>query len=135
MSPSVTGGDAPRPRAARGMQAQTHGEDDMRNQSQETSMRGTSPDEEEPSSSPTAGEDALDFSMKKLQELAAEFSQETADAFLARASDLRQRALAGFERQRDRTADTLERLSRAFDFVGTEVQRQDESTARRLELA
>jgi len=106
---------------------------DMRNQSQESTTRGTPPYEEGQASSPAASQDGLDFALQKLPDLAAEFSQETADALLARATDLRQRVMAGFERQRDRTADTLERLSRAFDFVGTEVQRQDESTARQLE--
>jgi len=71
--------------------------------------------------------------MQRFPERAADFSQETANALLARTADLRQRALEGFERQRNRTADTLERLSRAFDFVGAEVQRQDEHTARSLE--
>jgi len=70
---------------------------------------------------------------RRLPERVEMFTQSAAEATLQRVQELRQRAELGFQHQRDRAADTLERLSRAVEFVGEEVEGHDERMARQLE--
>ncbi len=64
---------------------------------------------------------------------AVELSQNAAQTLLTRASELHQSALSELARRRSLAADTLERLSRALAFVGSEVQGQDAPMARQIE--
>ena len=80
-----------------------------------------------PSTAETGGEWLTDH--------AAALGQEAADTVVQLLSDWRARAQVRFEEQRDLAADTLERLSRALDFVGAEGQRHDEGMAHRFESA
>lgn len=108
----------------------------MRSPMQETTKRETAPYGKQrsvSSSSSSPDEEILDTQLQSLPERAVKLSQETADAFLARATDLHRSALQGFEQQRDRAADTLERLGRALAFVGAEGTAQDESMAQHFE--
>jgi len=95
--------------------------------SQETAPE-TSPSEER-----QAAASGVSLHEERLPERAEALSQQAAQALLERAARLREQALERFEQQRDRAADTLDRLSHAFGFVGSEVQRQDESMASHLE--
>jgi ElaB/YqjD/DUF883 family membrane-anchored ribosome-binding protein len=70
-----------------------------------------------------------------LPERAAQVSQSAADAAVHRIQAVRERAQGSFEQQRERVASTIDRVSRAIEFVGDEVRSQDESAAEYLEQA
>jgi len=105
----------------------------MTSSSSQETARQTPAYEEQTSDEQTSSAPRVQLREQRIPERVGDLSQQAADVILERAAHVRERALVGFEQQRNRAADTLERLSHAFDFVGAEVQRQDESMACYLE--
>jgi ElaB/YqjD/DUF883 family membrane-anchored ribosome-binding protein len=92
-------------------------------------------------SEPSQGEPARDkrahssseTARATLPERATQLSQSAADAAVHRIQVVRGRAQSAYEHQRERAASTIERVSRAIEFVSDEVRPQDESAAEYLE--
>lgn len=79
--------------------------------------------------------DASETTRATLPERATQAGQSAADAAVHQIHRARERAQSTYEQQRARAASTIERMSRAFEFVSDEVRAQDESAAEYMEQA